>query len=73
MLNWIWLGLIVIGVVLGGLFGRLGGEEGVVQSAIASAELAVFGIILPLTGFWMLWLGIMRLAEKAGLIGLLAR
>ena len=73
MLNWIWLALVVIGVVLGGLFGRLGGEEGVVESAFAMAKTAVFGIVLPLTGFWMMWLGFMRLAEKAGLIDLLAK
>ncbi|MCL4112212.1 UNVERIFIED_CONTAM: hypothetical protein GTU68_016504 [Idotea baltica] len=73
MLNWIWLALVVIGVVLGGLFGRLGGEEGVVESAFAMAKTAVFGIVLPLTGFWMMWLGFMRLAEKAGLIDVLAK
>ena len=73
MLNWIWLGLIVIGVLLGGLFGRLGGEDGVVDSAFSMARTAVFGIVLPLMGFWMMWLGIMRLAEKAGMINAVAR
>ncbi len=73
MLNWIWLGLIAIGVFIGGLFGRLGGDGGVVTSAFDMAETAVFGIVLPLMGFWMMWLGFMRLAEKAGLIDVLAK
>ena len=73
MLNYIWLALIVTGVLVGGLFGRLGGEDGIIESAFSMARLAVFGIILPMMGFWMMWLGFMRLAEKAGMIDLFAR
>ena len=72
MLNYIWLGLILIGVVVAGLFGRIGGEDGIIEAAFNMAETAVFGIILPMMGFWMMWLGFMRLAEKAGMIDAVA-
>lgn len=72
MLNYIWLALILIGVVVAGLFGRIGGEDGIIEAAFNMAETAVFGIILPMMGFWMMWLGFMRLAEKAGMIDAVA-
>ncbi|HNU99867.1 MAG TPA: nucleoside recognition domain-containing protein [Verrucomicrobiota bacterium] len=70
MLNYIWLALIVLAVVLGGLEGRL---DAVTDAAFDAAKTAVMTIALPLIGITALWLGIMRLAEKAGLIVALAR
>lgn len=70
MLNYIWLALIVLAVVLGGLEGRL---NAVTDAAFDAAKTAVMTIALPLIGITALWLGIMRLAEKAGLIVTLAR
>ncbi len=70
MLNWIWLGLILAGVLLGALTGRI---ADVTQAAFDSAELAVMKIALPLIGIMAFWLGIMRLAEKSGLVAILAR
>lgn len=70
MLNWIWLGLILAGVLLGALTGQI---AEVTQAAFDSAELAVLKIALPLVGIMAFWLGIMRLAEASGLIAILAR
>lgn len=69
MLNYIWLGLMVLGVALGGITGHL---KEVTEGAFGAAEKAVMTIALPLVGLTALWLGIMRLAEKAGLIQVLA-
>ena len=64
MLNAIWLGLVLAAVFLGGFSGRL---PAVTEGAIKGAETAVT-LALGLVGVMALWLGIMRLAEKAGLV-----
>ncbi|MGC1481404.1 MAG: nucleoside recognition domain-containing protein [Chthoniobacterales bacterium] len=70
MLNYIWLGLVLAGVLLGALTGRLGE---VATGAIDMTKLAVMDIALPLAGVMALWLGLMRLAERSGLVLILAR
>lgn len=70
MLNFIWLGLILLAVLLGGWNGRL---PEVSEGAFEAAKTAVLEIALPLVGITALWLGMMRLAEKAGMIQSLAR
>lgn len=70
MLNYIWLGLVLAAVVLGGLTQRL---DEVTAAAFDSVKTAVMSIALPLVGITALWLGIVRLAERAGMIQSLAR
>ncbi len=70
MLNYIWLGLVLLAVLLGGITGRM---KEVTEGAFTLAETAVMKIALPLIGIMALWLGIMRLAEQSGLIQILAR
>lgn len=69
MLNYIWLGLIVISIIVGAVNGRI---EQVTDAAFESAKIAVT-IAFDLIGIMALWLGIMRIAEKAGLVQMLAR
>src|SRR5205085_5728864 len=45
----------------------------VADKSFEMAEFAVMKTSLPLIGIMALWLGIMRLAERAGLVSLLAR
>ncbi len=70
MLNYIWLGLMVAAVLIGAANDSL---DAVTKAAFERAEYAVMKLALPLAGVMALWLGIMRLAEKAGLIQVLAR
>jgi spore maturation protein SpmA len=70
VLNYIWLGLILLAVLLGGWNNRL---PEVTEGAFDAAKTAVLDIALPLVGITALWLGMMRLAEKAGMIQSLAR
>jgi spore maturation protein SpmA len=70
MLNYIWLGLMVLAVVIGGLNGHL---DEAIKGAFDLARAAVMDIALPLSAIMTIWLGVMRLAEKSGLIFLLAR
>lgn len=70
MLNYIWLGLIAFAVLLGAVTGHM---KEVTDGAFNMAEAAVMKISLPLIGVMALWLGIMRLAEKSGMVQILAR
>ena len=65
MLNYIWLALILLSVAIGGWMDRL-------KSVTDGAKTAVT-IALGLIGVMALWLGVMRLAERAGLVQRLAR
>ena len=70
MLNYIWLALVLLAVVVGGCTDHL---KDVADKSFEMAEFAVMKISLPLVGIMALWLGIMRLAERAGLVAALAR
>jgi spore maturation protein SpmA len=73
MLNGIWLGMIVIGVVVAALLGQLSGPTGIVEGLFAAIKSGVVSIAIPLSAVMMLWLGIMRLAEVSGVVQGLAR
>lgn len=64
MLNYIWLGLIVLAVLLGAATGQL---DAVQKSAFDACETSI-NLALKLAGIMALWLGLMRLAEKSGII-----
>jgi len=70
VLNYIWLTFLIVAVIVGGFSGRL---PAVTKGAFETAEFAVMKIALPLVGIMAIWLGIMRLAERAGLVQLIAR
>ena len=70
MLNYIWLALLILAVVIGGCTDHL---KDVADKSFEMAEFAVMKTALPLVGIMALWLGIMRLAERAGLVMLFAR
>lgn len=69
MLNYIWLGLMAIAIIVGALNGRL---PEVTNAAFEYAKISV-DIAIGLIGIMALWLGIMKIAEEAGLVKLLAR
>ena len=70
MLNYIWLGLILCAVIIGGCTDHL---KELADKGFEMGETSVMKIALPLVGIMALWLGIMRLAERSGLVALLAR
>lgn len=69
MLNYIWFGLMAVGVVVAAFTGT---AEGVTKGAVESATTAV-QIAIGLVGIMTLWLGMMRVAEAAGLVSLVGR
>lgn len=68
MLNYIWLGLILLAVLIGGAAGKM---KEVTEGAVEGSKTAVT-LSLGLIGIMTLWLGVMRLAEKSGLVQKLA-
>ena len=68
-MNYIWAILILGGVLLAAVNGRMAeSTQAVIEAAKGSVELAI-GLI----GIMAFWLGLMRLAEEAGLVRFLSR
>ena len=76
MLNGLWLGFFLVAAIAGLSRWLLGDDPGVfaamVESLFAMAKLSVEVMVL-LFGTLTLWLGLLRIAEKAGLVDALAR
>jgi len=69
MLNYIWFGLMAVALVVAAINGA---AEAVTKGAVESATSAV-QIAIGLVGIMTLWLGMMRVAEAAGLVSLVGR
>ena len=69
MLNYIWFGLMAAALVVAAINGT---AEAVTRGAVESATSAV-QIAIGLVGIMTLWLGMMRVAEAAGLVTLVGR
>ena len=65
MMNYIWLFSVVVGII--------NGKMKEVSDAIISASSSAVEISIGLIGIMTLWLGLMHIAQKAGLIDLLAK
>ena len=68
-MNYIFYFLIVISIIIGAINGKL---QDVVNSIMSGAELSV-KIAFSLIGIMAFWLGIMRVAEKSGLIKIISK
>ena len=69
MLNYIWFGFLAFGFITGIINGRI---EMVTRAALESAGKAV-ELSLQLLGIMCLWSGLMHIAEKSGLVRIIAR
>src|SRR5258708_24683011 len=65
MLNYIWLGLILLSVIIGGCMGNL--KTGAHKSP-QKAEVAVMKTAPPLVAIIAFWRGIIRLVSQSGLL-----
>ena len=68
-MNYVWSFLIVGGILVAAFTGRV---EDVAASALDNAKVAV-ELALGLIGVMALWLGLMKIAEEAGLVRFIAR
>ncbi|HHV64240.1 MAG TPA: spore maturation protein [Peptococcaceae bacterium] len=69
MVNIIWLIMLICGIITAAVKGNI---EQVTESALKAAELGI-EVAIQLMGVMSLWMGIMHIAEKAGLIQALAK
>lgn len=69
MLNYIWAFMILIGVLFGAVTGKM---EAVTNAAIDSAGEAV-SLCITMIGVMALWVGLMEIAQKSGLIARMTR
>lgn len=68
-MNYIWYFLIVISIIFGAINGTL---NEVAKAIFSGTELAV-KIVLTLLGIMTFWLGIMKIAEKSGIVEFLSK
>lgn len=74
-LNWIWIGFFLVAFTTAGARWLLG-DDAIFQAllkALFDSARTGFEISLGLAGIMALWLGLMRVGERAGMIELLAR
>lgn len=69
MLNYIWVGLLLLGFIVGAINGRI---DQVTKAAMDSAQTAVM-VCIGLLGVMCLWNGLMKIAEKSGLVTSISR
>lgn len=69
MLNFLWAGMIIVGVAFAAFQGEL---EAVTNAALDSSKEAVT-LCLTMMGVMSLWMGLMEIATKAGVIGALSK
>ena len=75
VLNYIWIAFFVIAFIFA-LIGLMMGDTTIFQKIVDStfdSSKNAFKISLGLTGVLALWLGIMKIGEKAGVVNVLAR
>lgn len=63
-MNYLWAGMLLVGIVYGCLTGR---TAEITQAALDSAGEAI-SLCITMTGIMCFWVGMMRIAEKAGMI-----
>lgn len=64
MLNYIWAFMIMIGIIYGAITGNM---EAITKAALDSAGEAV-SLCITMIGVMSLWVGLMEIAQKSGLI-----
>lgn len=76
-LNYIWMAFfiiaLVVAVVQSVFFGDTSVFERIINSSFDNAKMAVMDICLPLIGVMTLWMGFMKIGEKAGAVRFLSR
>lgn len=68
-MKWVWGGMLGLGLLAGMLQGD---AQGAADALVAGAGEAV-SLCVSLAGAYMLWMGLMRIAEEAGLVKKLSR
>lgn len=68
-MNYLWAGMIIIGVIFGVLNGKV---TEITNAALDSSKEAV-SLCITMMGVMSMWVGLMEVAKKAGIIGAMSR
>ena len=69
MMNYIWTGMIIIGIIFSCIYGTLGEfSDGLMSSCTEAVQ-----FVIGLAGIMAVWSGIMQIASKTGLIDMVAK
>lgn len=68
MINYIWFFILAIGII----FGLITGRADIISKAIVKSTGSTVELILGLAGLMCLWCGVMKIAERSGLMDKLA-
>ena len=68
-MNYLWAGMLLLGIVYGSLRGRM---PDITEAALASSKEAI-SLFITLMGAMCFWVGMMKIAEKSGLLSALAK
>lgn len=69
MINVIWMGLLLTGMIVSAIHGNSSAiTEGIIEGAKSGVTVS-FGLL----SFLMFWMGMMKIADKAGLVAILAK
>jgi len=69
MMNWIWLGIVIVSILTAAFTGQM---PQLTQRSFTAAREAV-ELAISLVGVMAFWLGVMRVAQDAGLLAIIAR
>lgn len=69
MLNYLWAGMIVIGIIYASFTGRM---PDITDAALNSSKEAIT-LCITMMGVMSFWVGLMEIAAKAGIIGAVSR
>ena len=69
MLNYLWAGMILIGIIFGAFNGKM---QDITNAALDSSKEAVT-LCITMIGVMAFWTGIMEIASRAGIIHMAAR
>ena len=69
MLNYLWAGMILIGILFGAFNGKM---PDITNAALDSAREAV-ALCITMIGVMSFWMGLMKIAEKAGVVKSISR
>jgi spore maturation protein A len=69
MLNFIWFGILSVGIV----FGLFSGKSDALTGAVISSSNGAIEICIGLAGVMIFWCGLMKVAEKSGMIEYLTK
>ena len=64
MLNYLWGGMLLVGIIYGGITGNM---NEVTEAALSSAEEAV-SLCITMAGIVAMWVGLMEIARASGLV-----